>query len=41
VHGRLLAMNQAGAVEFALSESDSIDEHLARARSAIEIRFAR
>jgi len=31
----------AGAVEFALSESDSIDEHLARARSAIEIRFAR
>lgn len=28
----------AGAVEFALSDSDSIDEHLARARSAIEVR---
>lgn len=30
----------AGAVEFSLSDSGSIDEHLARARSAIEIRIA-
>ncbi|HWL01948.1 MAG TPA: helix-turn-helix domain-containing protein [Microbacteriaceae bacterium] len=29
----------AGAVEFALTDSDSIDEHLRRARSAIEVRL--
>ena len=29
----------AGAVEFALADSDSIDAHLARARSAIDVRL--